>query len=225
MPVVHARVRACASVGERGQTSSVSPFSLPPMSPSHPLSCPTSVPQAPGTPTPARSSFSVRVSLVSLFLAVDRRSISLSLSLFLLLALAPSLGRPLERTRVAPLRPSVILSLSLALSLSLGLCLRYRRGNLGSPWHRRYLLIPTYSCDRTYRPHYQVDPTTSTSGVIPTTTSIVVYYYHCWRLRRRHRRRRRSGTAALESCHHYMPAIRGRPRRVARRIPTIRIFS
>jgi len=91
-------------------------------------------------------------------------------------------------------------SVLLSLSLSLWFCLRHRRGNLGSPWHRRYLLTPTRPRDRTYRPHSR---STLLLALCRRHSYYYYYYYH-----------RNTTTIAgavavspippLELCHHYV---------------------
>lgn len=161
--------------------------------------------QAPGAPTPAHASRLSPFATVSLFLAVDYRSISLS----------PSLGRPLERTRVSP---SAVFSLSLSRTLVLPPSLSPYLSLTLSPVSSRQPRVAVAPKVLTYPHPYPrpdlpsplprdsttsvvvVVPTTTTTSITTTTTTIttttavtttiVVYYYY-----RRHRRRR-SGTTA-----------------------------
>jgi len=179
-------------VSECGQTSSVVPSSPSPSCP-HPIQPPSRAPpmsQALGTPTPAHALVFLRVA--SPFLAVRFLSLYLSLSV----------------TQSSPRADSgVPQSPTVPLSFSLRFCLRYRRGNLGSPWHRGYLLTPIRPRDRTYRPPLPIDPTTSTSIISTTTiaTTTIVYYYHTSVAVV-------SPVPPLVLCHHCMSSIRGRPR-------------
>lgn len=134
----------------------LSSLPLPPCP--HPIQPPSHAPpvsQAPDTPTPAHALVFLRSRRVSLF----RGSISLSFSFSLLIA--QSFPRADSGVSLSP---------TASLSFSLRFCLRYRRGNLGSSWHRGYLLTPIRPRDRTYRPPLPNDPTTSIASVISTTT-------------------------------------------------------